>query len=260
LHFQEVKIRDYNDKAIDKLGQKLYEFNTLCGIREPLEVGTAIFILRMLQEKFKDFSYQEISEAFYDYLSGNTVKIENYGTFTPVFVSSVLNAYKTKRNKELALYHRELAKITITKEPTEAEKKEIEREFLKNVLFVPYKKAVESGSTMIMDDINASMLFKKFFRAGIIKVTSGQAERYRQKAIEELKKPKKALLNKHDVNALNELIDRFKLVEVDPMQDKEAVQMIKDKSCALFFVDFLNQNVIKKTDLEKLFTDYEPNN
>ena len=255
MHFQEIKIREYSEKAIDKLGQKLYEFNNLCGIREPLEAHNAVFILRMLQEKFKDFSYQEINEAFFDYLSGNTEKIENYGSFTPVFVSSVLNAYKTKRNRELALYHREMAKIIETKEPTPEEKEAIEREFMEVVLFKPYENSIEKGAILNFDDIDASMLFKKFFRLKLISVDEDTARRYREKAIKQIKEPKHALLNKENYREINMLIDRLKLIQKNPEDDREMESIVKNKSCSLYFVDWINQQIDKKTDLKTIYYD-----
>lgn len=253
LHFETKKLRNFNELEIDKCAQMVNSWVYAVGVREPLRDSECLVLLRFLKDIHPDFSISEIQKACNLYAGGKLDFFEShYQVFSNDFLTKILIAFRTYKNKIVAKYHRMNEYMESTKEPTEEEKKAIEREFLNVVLFQPYEKAIESDSDMVIDEINASMLFKKLFRMKIIKVDPDTARRYKEKAVEEMKKPKLALMNKENIKEINYLIQRLNLVEKKPENDPEMVQKVKDKSCALFFVDWINQMAKKKVDLKKL--------
>lgn len=207
--------------------------SALCGIKEPLSTDMSICIVKFLKDEYKDFSYQEIEKAFTEYIKFNLENVkENYGVFSPRFVANVLIEYRKLRNKQLNLYYRaiEEEKRNAVKEVTEEEKQEIEKDYLKTVLFDKYNQSMVDGTPFYLDTINAIMCFKKFYSKGLIDITEQDKFNFNLRATKYLKEPE----NKGKT------------------KEEQAV-FIKEKSCELFFNQYLKVQKAKKIDLKEMY-------
>lgn len=254
LHFETKKLRNFNESEIDKCAQMVNSWVYAVGVREPLRDSECLVLLRFLKDIHPDFSISEIKKACNLYAGGKLDFFEShYQVFSNDFLTKILIAFRTYKNKIVAKYHRMNEYMESTKEPNEEEKERIEREFMEVVLFEPYQSAIENGTVLRLDEINASMCFKKFYKLKLISVNKDEARKFREKAVEEMKKPKLELLSKEKIKEINYLIQRLNLVEVKPEDDPEMESKVKSKSSALFFVNWVNKEIDKKTDLKKMY-------
>lgn len=256
LHFETKKLRNFTDQEIEKCTSMVNAWVYAVGVREPLRDSECMNLIRFVKEIHPDFSISEINKACNLYAGGKLDFFEShFQMFSNDFLTKILISFRTYKNKAVAKYHRMNEYMESQKEPTPEEKEAIEREFMEVVLFRPYENSIEKGAILNFDDIDASMLFKKFFRLKLIKVNEDTARRYREKAIKQIKEPKHALLNKENYRELNMLIDRLKLIQKNPENDREMESIVKNKSCSLYFVDWINQQIDKKTDLKTIYYD-----
>ena len=232
MHHTIPKIREYNSEALAKLTSKMSHLSAICGIKEPLSTDMSICIVKFLKENYKDFSYQEIEKAFTEYIKFNLENVkENYGVFSPRFVANVLIEYRKLRNKQISLYHRALdeQKRKQVKEATPEEIEQIEKDYLKVVLFDKYEYAMKENLSFELDYYNANICFWKFWDKGLIEISKDENERFKSKAEKELTAEQKEL------------------------SEEKKQKLIREISVYLFFNEYLKVKKAKKIDLREMY-------
>jgi len=138
-----------------------------------LHAAECSFALNFLKNQHKDFSFEEIQEAF-EFYAGMKLEFQesHFQSFTNDFISKVLFSYKRYRNKALAKYHREKEKMEEQKEPTPEELEAIEQDFLNNCLYKPYEKALKNGSDLVFEDKTAASIMLKMLKKRKISITN----------------------------------------------------------------------------------------
>ena len=235
---------------------KFIEVSQRLGVNQVPEDWAIAELVKFVINQFKDFSFSEILEACDLY---SAMKLEfkesHFQNLSAKFIGSLLSSYRSYRNKALFKYHKELDRMESEKEPTEDEKKAIHEEYLKQILFLPYQKALKSDSeSILIDYINALKLFWIVYTNGSLKVDESLSKSFRQKAIEEIAKPKGLSLNKKEVRAINELMGQIRELE-NGKPNKELDIKIKEKSAGMYFNHWLNEKLKNKEEIEKYFNE-----
>ena len=254
IHFTKKKFRDFEDFEINVISQKINMVSYSCGVREPLEDFECLVIANFLKNEFKDFSISELEAAADKYSAGKLdFNDSHYQVFGKNFIGSVLKSYRTYRNKQLKSYHEEMKEHN-KKEPTMEEKQEIEKEFIENVLFKPYRICKENKTTFEIEDVDVALsLFRKFNSKGVFSVSKRDSVHFRMLALEELKKPRKSLLNKKNIENINLLIQKLDLVQRGEGEDKQTEMIIKKKSVQMFFNDWIIKQLEVGNDIESMY-------
>ena len=232
-----TKLRDCKGQELKQLSLQLPKFAVICGIREPLTDEINTFTVKFLKENYKDLSVEEIELAFIKYIRGDlNDSINPFGIFSPKFISDVLKDYRRVRNKEITLHNRlqdeEIMKESQNRILSDEEKSIIETDYLNNVLFNPYQKAMDDKKPLYFDKTNSIMLFKKFHVLGKIDISPQDKLTYNLKATKHL-------------NVNNS--------EYKKLTKEEKEQTIREYSCVLFFNDWIRGKLSKGFDLREYY-------
>jgi len=203
-------------------------------------------IKEFLIDEYKDFSAEEIIEAFKKLSAGKIkVDIDHYGKLSPIYLGAVLRAYKEMRHKAIAEAERNAPKEE--KEVTTEEKKAIREEFLQNCLIKPYKAIEETGSFDV-DKKTAAMLFKIFRRARMINVTPIQEIDYEKKAIDELKSQASTDYKGH--KPMQKFFEAIQLMNKG--QNSKMQFRVTERACALYLIDHVLKLKGNNRDIEQI--------
>jgi len=198
------------------------------------------FVLKeILIESFKDFSPEEITNAFNLLVAGKlNVEADKYGKISAAYLGKVLIAYRELRHKELAKELKEAPKVV--KIASEEEKKNIRKEFLQNCLIKPYQNIAIKGYFEV-DKHTASTLFQLFRRVNLINVSDEDEEKYKKLAFEDLKKEASK-----DFKSYKPMKKFFEDIR---SKDKTMDHKIVERACALYFFDYALKLYENKRDI-----------
>jgi len=249
FHFETKKIRNFAEGELEKGAQLVNNWAFTCGIREPLHAAECSFALNFLKNQHKDFSFEEIQEAF-EFYAGMKLEFKesHFQSFTNDFISKVLFSYKRYRNKALAKYHREKEKLEEEREPTPEELEAIEQDFLNNCLYKPYEKALKNGTDLVFEDKTAASIMVKMLKKGKISVTKEEIKFFRSKAKEGLKKSLRTQINGTNQKSIKNLIDKLELEEVGSDQERR----IKERAAKYFLEDYFKTCVDIQKPVEEI--------
>lgn len=254
FHNSKLKFRNYSIEQAEAIVAEFNKIANSVGINEPLSFEDAERLTRFCMVEFRDFSLSEIFEAVSKYNANKLdFKTGAYQNLSQKFIGDLLTSYRSYRNKVLLKFQKELEKIKEEVEPTEEEKQKTTKDYLQKVLFEKYEEALENDVVLIIEDEIAFDLFVRLYEKGSITLTNDDLSHFKQKAIQELAKPSKTVLNKADLKNINKLIKKLALVERGNTEDKETVLKVREKASSLFFNDWINKQVELKTNIKELF-------
>ncbi len=243
-----IKFRDIpaDSELWKKVGAALNKASVIIGVPSVLTDQEYFTIKEFLIDEYKDFSAEEIIEAFKKLSSGKIkVEIDHYGKLSPIYLGAVLRAYKEMRYKAIAEAERNAPKEE--KEASEEDKKAIREEFLKNCLIKPYK-AIEETGAFEVDKKTASMLFKLFRRANLIDVKPFEEIEYEDKAVLDLKAQASTDYKGHKpVQKFFEAIQLMNKGQNEKMQFR-----VTERACALYFIDHILKLKSNNRDIEQI--------
>tara|TARA_R110000744_G_scaffold282556_5_gene394242 strand:- start:560 stop:1339 length:780 start_codon:yes stop_codon:yes gene_type:complete len=253
LHFTRKKFRDFQENEVPAISYKINQFAFSVGIREPLEDLECHALGSFLKNEFNDFSISELDLVADKYSAGKlNFTDSHYQILSKDFLGKVLKAYRVFRNKELIKFHREKEEIEKAENPiTEEKKKEIHEQFLETIIYKPYEKAIKNKTQLFIEDDIAFNLFVKLFKNGVLKPNKEEVKRFKNLACEQLAKPKMETLNMQQVKNINKLMKKLKLVMEDN-GDFETKKLLQEKSCSLYFNNWLNEKLRLKLDIKTL--------
>ena len=198
------------------------------------------FILKeILIENFKDFSPQEILNAFNLLIAGKlNVEADKYGKISAAYLGKVLIAYRELRHKELAKELKDAPKAV--KIASEEEKKNIRKEFLNNCLIKPFKN-IEIKEAFEVDKHSASILFQLFRRVNLIEVSEEDEEKYKKLAFEDLKQ--EAAKDNKSYKPMQNFFEGVR------SKDKSMDKKILERACGMYFCDYALKLYENKKDI-----------
>ena len=130
------RIRDFksNDELkplIDLVGKWRYYI----GIKEELSQEELFMNVTFIRENFSELNLVDIDQAINLSLRGDlNVDVEHYQSFTPLYISKILNAYKEYRGKIICSIRERIEKLeNVPKEPTLEERIELAKTSLQSM-------------------------------------------------------------------------------------------------------------------------------
>lgn len=133
----DLKLRDFQTNDLAKITTTLIGLSSLMGLRE-LGATEAIAISDFIAEEFKDFTLQEIQNAFKMNTAGKLLdnaneKTKPYGSFNIDYVGTVLALYRTHRTNELRKVNKALPMPEKSQEQKDAELKSVMEEIFQEM-------------------------------------------------------------------------------------------------------------------------------
>lgn len=111
LHYGCKKVREYNEEDYKKLFKFMLALCKLAGVTEAPDKEIVMLLIDHIQEHHKDFSKEEIQNAFSLAMAGKLeMEFKHYNRLTPQLISNVCNAYRVYRAKEIVAYEDKLRK------------------------------------------------------------------------------------------------------------------------------------------------------
>lgn len=109
LHYGCAKIRHYEEDDLKQLFKFMLALCKLAGVTEAPDKEIVMLLINHLQEHHKDFSKEEIQNAFSLAMAGKLdFEFKHYNRLTPQLISQTLNSYKAFRSKEINTYEEKL--------------------------------------------------------------------------------------------------------------------------------------------------------
>ena len=120
---REFKTNDDLKPLIDLVGKWRYYI----GIKEELSQEELFMNITFIRENFNELNLVDIDQAINLSLKGDLdIDVEHYQSFTPLYISKILKAYKEYRGKVIFDIRQKINKIeNVAKEPTIEERLEI---------------------------------------------------------------------------------------------------------------------------------------
>ena len=179
-----------------------------------------------LLKEFKDFSAEEIKEAFKK-LSANKLEVDesHFGKLSPMYLGKVLTSYRAFRHKQLS--EEEKNKPRMKNEPTEQELHEIRKNYVHTCFVNPFNKLKQTGVNHFAQD-DAAYFFKYLLHYEIIQISKEEAESYKFKALRIIGDTARKLVDSN--KELRELKKKLEMI-VDGEIDN--IELVKRKAAAL---------------------------
>lgn len=169
-----LKIKDLGDKFIEiaKMLDYLYDYIGLLPEKRPL-TEMKVMLLNHISNTCANLTVVEIKKAFEMGVKGEIdVDIKHYQTFSPLYFSSVINAYTEYRKKIVAQINKErVEKEALRNEPTEQERIETNNRFLFNFIYTPYVNYCKRG-VLDFSSVPISHIYLTLEDLKIIRVTN----------------------------------------------------------------------------------------
>ena len=246
MYHETIKIRDISPESIawKKVRSALNQAAIMIGSVSVLSNDEYYLMKDFLMTEYKDFSAEEMLIAFKKVSSGSiAVDMQHFGKLSPMYLGSVLKAFKIERHKALAQELKDKPKEIVI--ASQEDKLKARAEFLDKCLIKPYKEIKEKGFFDIDNHI-AVTLYKLFIRAGLIKVSDQEDQDYHKRAISELQKEAE-----NDFDAHKPLQKFFESIKaMNQGKDDSTQKTVTGRACALYFIDYVMKLHKANRDIE----------
>lgn len=92
------------------------------GIKEPLSIDNLKMLVYFLVSQHATFTQDELEQAFFMAASGEFGELEHYQSFSPTYVSKIINSYTARRADAMTKYRTKLEDAESEQKRTEKEK------------------------------------------------------------------------------------------------------------------------------------------
>lgn len=255
LHKVGIKFREYTlqDARWVDFSKTLDQCSIITGMKEPLTDGEYLVIKSFIMAEIKDISNEEMIIAFHKYATGKiNLQFEHYGKLSARLIGHILSKFKELRNKAIADHEKQSYNPENTsKEATREDKLKIRQQYLNECFLKPYE-ALKSNGQILFDCYDASDFFLTLYKKGVIKLSPGELQSYRKKAIEFIKD--NYAKQTSDFTRLKQMIKRLDLVVKEGQKDADIENNIKRKSAQLCFVDYCKKLIKENVNIEQFLT------
>mgnify|MGYP003627834832 CR=1 FL=1 len=119
--------KDFTNTDKQKLGVYLVAISTYLGIKETLEDTHRKLLVNTLCDEMPNFTYEELNKAIQMSAMGKFINLDNnhYQHLSPMYLSAMVNAYKTYRANIYQKYQRIQGRIRREKEPEKISDKDM---------------------------------------------------------------------------------------------------------------------------------------
>ncbi len=246
---QTLKIRDFASDNLQfwlKCRGSIAKCSLLLGSKIAPNDDEWFLIKEVLTESFKDFSPEDIIDAFNKLIAGKlNVEADKYGKITPAYMGQVLIAHRAYRNKLVADEIRNKPQVEI--KASDEEKKQRRKEFLENCLFKPYDEIKQLGKFNV--DLHISLqIWNVFLRSKLVSMTEDQGNEYIKKAKQSLK-----VDASRDFHAFKPMKTHMEGVrDAIAGNNSDYAKKVMNRARALFMIDYIKGLHDKNRDIRKI--------
>lgn len=230
-----TKIKDLDNQLFEvaQLLENIYNYTGLMPDKKPKE-DMKVILFRHIINTCGNLTTKEVLKAFELGISGHLqVDMNHYQNFSPLYFSTVINAYTEYRKRIVAQINKERAeKEAIPKELTKEEQEEINRRFDYNCIVTGYRNFLNTGKVDFGHVPIGHVYARLEEDLGVIKMTMQQKQDLYVMVKNYL--PEK-LKNKYaNDNLKKELRDKVRKAIVG--QDDSDIEMLIKEECRLVVI------------------------
>jgi hypothetical protein len=163
---ENVKFSEMSNEQKQGLAKCLVKLCYFVGIKEPLSIENLKMLVFYLAKQHPTFTQEELEEAFFMASSGEFGELEHYQSFSPTYVSKIINAYSAKRSEASVKYYSKLEQLKAEAESQEKAKDYnpiegcIEAVCIQYDAYLMYDEIVENEEKMPMQEVRAYLAIK----------------------------------------------------------------------------------------------------
>lgn len=102
---ENIPFGEMTNEQKQALAKCLVKLCYFVGIKEPLSIDNLKMLVYYLANQHSTFTQEELEQAFFMASSGEFGEVEHYQSFSPMYVSKIINAYITKRSEAMVNYY-----------------------------------------------------------------------------------------------------------------------------------------------------------
>jgi hypothetical protein len=107
-HLGNVRFGEMTNEQKQGLAKCLVKLCYFVGIKEPLSIDNLKMLVFYLANQHPTFTQDELEQAFFMTSSGEFGELEHYQSFSPMYVSKIINLYSSRRSEAITKYRKEL--------------------------------------------------------------------------------------------------------------------------------------------------------
>lgn len=183
LYAGEKQIKDFIDKDFANLDKLILTIAKLAGISPPPDKNTRLLIMGFIKERFGDFTQGDVKNAFMMAMAFE-LEIEDikaYNSLSIQWVSSILFAYRTYRNKAVLKYQSE--QQVIDRSEQDGNSTEKERDTIMKTACLDLFEQFKADPSMRIHDVGAAK-YSYLYNKDLIKFSSEERDQYLSEAKE----------------------------------------------------------------------------
>ena len=168
-----VPFGDMDNEQKQGLAKCLVKLCYFVGIKEPLSIENLKMLVYYLANQHSKFTQEELEQAFFMASSGEFGELEHYQSFSPMYVSKVINAYSTKRSEAIVKYRSKLEEMKSDEEREEKAKNYdavsgcIEAICTQYDAYLRYEEIMSNEDKMPFEEARASIAIQMGQRLGL---------------------------------------------------------------------------------------------
>ncbi len=117
-----VRFAEMNNEQKQGLAKSLVKLSYFVGIKEPLSIENLKMLVFYLHSQHPTFTLEELEQSFLMASSGEFGELEHYQTFSPMYVSKIINTYGSRRAIAVSKYRELENTFQAQKEITEKQR------------------------------------------------------------------------------------------------------------------------------------------
>lgn len=168
-----VPFGEMSNEEKQGLAKCLVKLCYFVGIKEPLSIENLKMLVYYLANQHPAFTQEELEQAFFMASSGEFGELEHYQSFSPMYVSKVINAYTAKRSEAVVKYRSKLEEMESEKR-SEAQAKNydsvkgcIEAICIQYDAYLRYDEIISNEDKMPFEEARASIAIQMGQRIGL---------------------------------------------------------------------------------------------
>jgi len=134
------------------LAKSLVKLCYFVGIKEPLSIDNLKMLVYYLANQHPTFTQDELEQAFFMTSSGEFGELEHYQSFSPMYVSKIINIYSSRRSEAITKYRKELDDKMLEEERIEKQKNYDSVQGCIDTLCLEYDDFLKHAELQVTDD------------------------------------------------------------------------------------------------------------
>ena len=170
-----VPFGEMSNEQKQGLAKCLVKLCYFVGIKEPLSIENLKMLVYYLANQHPTFTQEELEQAFFMASSGEFGELEHYQSFSPMYVSKIINVYTAKRSEAVVKYRSKLQELENAKQHEikaqnyDSVKGCIEAICSQYDVYLRYDEIVSNEDKMPYQEVRASIAIQMGQRIGLFK-------------------------------------------------------------------------------------------